>query len=159
MDNITSALGRRENPILVSPFFVPPSHSHLPPFLYFSPFSCFHTTRPCALSPATKNIESPSRKNTEFLCLGGFHNSRMLSLEIRDKAQRDRRSRGGRWRRSFGLKCPLELCDTLHFVKSWSRADLTGTALSYCCSWRNPEKETYESSPGMIVCLEGRWGF
>lgn len=68
MDNITSALGRRENPILAFPSVAP----LILTLLGFSLFLGSPTFISQGLSPATKDIESPSGKNTEFLCLRGF---------------------------------------------------------------------------------------
>jgi len=150
MDNITSALGRRENPILASPF-VPPSHSHFSSFLSFSPFSRFHTTP----FPGHERYWITVRKEYEVPLLSRrFHNSRTLSLKIRDKAQRDRWSRDGRWCRGFRIEMPaLTLRHTaLRKILVTRRSYVA--ALSYCCGWRNPEKETYESSWSMIVS----WG-
>jgi len=68
MDNITSALGRRENPILASPSAFRLILTLLSSTLFLRSSAFIRH----GLSPATKDIESPSGKNTEFLCLQGF---------------------------------------------------------------------------------------
>lgn len=146
MDNITSALGRRENPILAA--FPPPL------ILTFHDFSLFLRSSAFmhGLSSAAKDIESPSGKNTEFLCLRGF-----ITLEcFRWKSETKRSVTGevevvdGVWVSGWNTR----FNSATHCKTLVTRRSLTCTALSYFRGCRNPEKETHESTPNMIASWE-----
>lgn len=152
MDNITSALGRCENPILAS---LPPPAPLILTLLGSSLFLRSPAFIRHGLSPATKDIESPSGKNTESLCLRGFitpecfrwksETKRSVTSEV--KVVDGARVSGWNTRFNSATHCALQ--NPGHAPISY--VDRPFLLPRDRC---NPEKETHESTPSMIASWE-----